>query len=210
MIKLESFVQGPMENNCFLLFDDLSREAYIIDPSFDTAETIAFVQENQLKIKAILLTHAHFDHIAGITDLQKAYSSPFDIGLSSADEALYDQAGGAGAYHIDLGQLPAISLHLTQGQRLELGSDVIEVREVPGHTRGHVLFYVPALKAAFCGDLIFKQGVGRTDLAGGDFATLLASIHNQVLTLPGDTTLYPGHGPSTTVADEMANNPFLR
>lgn len=209
MIELFQFVLGPLENNSFILKADGSREAFIVDPSFDPAPMFEHIRQNHLDILGILLTHAHFDHIAGIPYLCSVLPPPIDIFLALADEALYAQAGGARQFGIHLGELPPTTRYLSHGEHLQLGKDIIETRAVPGHTPGHMLFYLPSIEAALCGDLIFKQSIGRTDLPGGDFDTILASIHNQVLTLPPGTTLYPGHGPETTVSDEMAHNPFL-
>lgn len=209
MIEHIPFVLGPLDNNCFILKEDESDEAFVVDPSFDPAQMFRYIQHDHLKVNGILLTHAHFDHIAGIPYLCSVLPPPMDIYLAAADEALYAQAGNAGQFGIHLGELPPITRHLAHGDRLQLGKDIIEVRSVPGHTPGHVLFYIPSIETALCGDLIFKQSIGRTDLPGGNYDTILASIHSQVLTLPLGTTLYPGHGPETTVADEMAHNPFL-
>lgn len=209
MIDLVPFVLGPLENNSFVLKNDASFEAFIVDPSFDPAPIARYIGDNHLNVKAILLTHAHFDHIAGIPYLVSILPPPLGIFLAAADEPLYFQAGGAEKFGLHIGELPPVTRYLRQGEKLQLGGDEIDVRAVPGHTPGHVMFYVPSIEAALCGDLIFKQSIGRTDLPGGDFDTIIASIRSQVLTLPIDTTLYPGHGPETTVADEMTHNPFL-
>jgi len=209
MINLMPFVLGPLENNSFLLVDENSGESMVVDPSFDAEPILTTIQERRLSVKAILLTHAHFDHIAGIPYLAAFLPQPLTIGLSSGDAAIYSNSGGAERYGFHIGELPKITLPLFHKQLLSLGTETIEVREVPGHTPGHVLFYVPSLQSALCGDLIFYRSVGRTDLPGGDFNTLVHSIRTQVFSLPPETILYPGHGPSTTVADEMSQNPFL-
>ncbi len=209
MIKLMPFVLGPLENNSFLLVDETSGDCMIVDPSFDPEPILIAIQERHLSVKAILLTHAHFDHIAGIPYLNAFLPQPLTIGLSSGDAAIYANSGGAKQYGFHIGELPNVTFPLFHKQLLTLGSDSIEVREVPGHTPGHVLFYIPSLHSALVGDLIFYRSVGRTDLPGGDFNTLVHSIRTQVFSLPPETILYPGHGPSTTVADEMAQNPFL-
>lgn len=209
MIDLATFVLGPLENNSYILSEDDSREAFIVDPSFDPVPLVQYVEQNRLIVKAILLTHAHFDHIAGVPYLVGILPASPGVALSAADAFLYAQSGGATDYGIRLGELPSITQTLVHGQKLHLGNESVEVRAVPGHTPGHVLFYIPSMEAALCGDLIFKQSIGRTDLPGGNYDTILSSIHSQVLTLPLATTLYPGHGPFTTVAEEMSTNPFL-
>ncbi len=210
MIDVSRFILGPIDNNSFLIADSDSREAFIIDPSFDPNPILDAVNANKFLVKAILLTHAHFDHIAGVGYLNAMLPQPLDIGISSADALLYANQGNAAIYGFRLGELPPITLTLFHGQIFSLGREKIEVRAVPGHTPGHVLFYVPSISAAFCGDLIFQGGVGRTDLAGGDWDRLVESIREQVFTLPDNTVLYPGHGPSTTVANEKISNPFLQ
>ncbi len=209
MIKLTPFVLGPLENNSFLLVDETSGDCMIVDPSFDPEPILIAIQERHLSVKAILLTHAHFDHIAGIPYLNAFLPQPLTIGLSSGDAATYSNSGGAKQYGFHIGELPKVNLTLFDKQLLTLGTVTIEVREVPGHTPGHVLFNIRSLQTALVGDLIFYRSVGRTDLPGGDFNTLVHSIRTQVFSLPPETILYPGHGPSTTVADEMVENPFL-
>lgn len=208
-LELKTFVLGPLDNNSYLLFDDVSKEAVVIDPSFDPEPVLEAVTRNGLNLKTILLTHAHFDHIAGTTYLVQMLPARVDLALSSKDALLYKNSGGAGLYGFSLGDLPEITMDLLTIRTLYVGQEPVLVKEVPGHTPGHVLFYVPGLEAAFCGDLIFKGSIGRTDLPGGDTRTILASIRSQVLMLPPETALYPGHGPATTVAEEAAHNPFL-
>lgn len=210
MINAYRFVLGPLDNNSFLLAAEESREAYIIDPSFDPELIFDAVKDRKLSVKAILLTHAHFDHIAGVGYLNALLPQPLDIAISSADAMLYANSGNAKIYGFHLGELPPVTLTLFHGQILTLGKEKIEVRAVPGHTPGHMLFYAPSMSSAFCGDLIFNGGVGRTDLPGGDWDRLVESIHTQVFTLPDNTVLYSGHGPSTTVENEKASNPFLQ
>lgn len=209
MIKNVPYILGPLENNSYLIFDEDSRTAYVIDPSFDPQPILETIHQEQLTLKAILLTHAHFDHVAGISTLVKMLPAPIQIALSPKDTALYKNSGGASQFSYSLGKLPKPTIALNAGLPLHLGQYQMEIREVPGHTPGHVLIYVPSLKAAYCGDLIFHHSIGRTDLPGGDYRQLLQSIRTQVFTLPPETTLFSGHGPLTTVAEEMAHNPFL-
>jgi glyoxylase-like metal-dependent hydrolase (beta-lactamase superfamily II) len=209
MIKNVPYILGPLENNSYLIFDEDSRTAYVVDPSFDPQPILETIHQEQLTLKAILLTHAHFDHLGGAGQLVKMLPAPIQIALSPKDAALYKNTGGASQFSYSLGELPKPTMALNAGQFLPLGQDQMEIREVPGHTPGHILIHVPSLKAAYCGDLIFHHSIGRTDLPGGDYRQLLQSIRTQVFTLPPETTLFPGHGPSTTVAEEMAHNPFL-
>jgi glyoxylase-like metal-dependent hydrolase (beta-lactamase superfamily II) len=132
------------------------------------------------------------------------------VHLHPADRFLYDNAGQqARQFGLEVDAPPAVSASLTAGQTLELAGLSCHVRHVPGHSPGHVLFHMPDSDCAFVGDVVFQGSIGRTDLPGGDFAQLMESIREQVLDLPDDTTLYPGHGPPTTVGHERATNPFL-
>jgi hydroxyacylglutathione hydrolase len=205
-----SFELGPLQNNTFILLETQSKEIVVIDPSFESQAVIDEIHRHGYKIRMIWLTHAHFDHSAGVGLIASAFEPKVLIGLHPADLDLYHQSGGAEHFglHLDPGPEPLIKFY--NGQKLHVGDQVIEVRHTPGHTRGHVAFYSDSARILFCGDLIFAGSVGRTDLPGGDHLTLLRSIQTQVLTLPKETRLLPGHGPETTVGEEITNNPFLK
>jgi hydroxyacylglutathione hydrolase len=206
---VQTFVLGDLENNTYLAFDPVSNEAVLIDPAEGSASILPIILKYKLQLKYILLTHAHFDHIMGIKEILAEIKYPIPIGLHPDDLELWKQGGGAAyfGWSLDPGSDPDLSL--SNGQKLPLGAYVIEVRSTPGHTPGHVIFYIVDQGIAFCGDLIFYRGVGRTDLPGGDEGSLLESIHQQVLSLPPQTRLLTGHGPETTVIGESKHNPFL-
>jgi hydroxyacylglutathione hydrolase len=209
MLTVIPFVLGPVETNAYLLGDDVTREAVVIDPAWDGDVIANKAAQMGWQIKSMWLTHAHFDHIAGAAEIARRFTPPPPIAVHSADLSLYQTQGGALLFgmHIEAGPKPEIEL--SAGRALSVGETEVEVRHTPGHTPGHVIFYCAAQGIAFCGDLIFQGSVGRTDLPGGSFETLISSIETQVFTLPDDTVLYPGHGESTTVGIERMTNPFL-
>ncbi len=203
---------GPMENNVYLLGDDSSGAAVVIDPSFDSQVVLARVEKMGWSLGQVWLTHAHFDHIAGAGEIARALDLPPQIGLHPADQGWYQIAGGAGKFGLSIPQPPPVTIHFAHGMMVPLVQGqppVVEVRYAPGHSEGHVMFYCEALAVLFCGDVIFHQGIGRTDLEGGDMPQLLDSIRDQVLSLPDQTRLLPGHGLESTVGHEREHNPFL-
>lgn len=203
---------GPLPNNVYLLADADGGDAVVIDPSFDSRFVLGRAEERGWTLRQIWLTHAHFDHIAGAAEMARAFDPPLPIGLHPADLIWYGQEGGAGKFGMTIPQPPEPDLLFEDGMPLALrvgGDPVVEVRHAPGHSAGHVMFYGAALQILFCGDVIFRKGIGRTDLEDGDPGVLMASIRDKVLTLPDETRLLPGHGPESTVGYERAHNPFL-
>lgn len=208
-LEIVSIQLGPMENNSYLLADPTTRQAAAVDPSFESQVILEEALRQGWQIHAIWLTHAHFDHIAGISDLRQARETPLPVGLHKGDLPLWRQGGGAGLFGLEIDPGPEPTLEFSHGQTLQLGDFELEVRHTPGHTPGHVIFYSSQSGAAIVGDLIFYHGVGRTDLPGGNHSLLLRSIREQILSLPPSTRLLSGHGPETTVEEERAHNPFL-
>ena len=156
----------------------------------------------------VLLTHAHLDHIEGLGQVKAAFDVP--VLLHPDDRMLYDAAPAqAAAFGLPVPDLPTPELSLRHGQTLQVGEVTLEVRHTPGHAPGHVIFYAAEAELALVGDVIFAGSIGRTDLPGGAHRQLFQSIREQVLTLPGATRLYTGHGPETTVEWEARHNPFL-
>lgn len=197
--------------NAYLVADPDTGEAVVIDPA-DEGEVIVSKAENRgWHIGNIWLTHAHFDHLAGAGGVANNASSPLAVALHPEDYTLWRMQGGAPFFGMridDLGPEPTIDLH--HGQILHLGGNRFEVRHAPGHTRGHVVFYCAEEGVVFCGDVVFYGSIGRTDLPGGDYQTLINSIKEQILTMPDETRLLNGHGPETTVGRERQFNPFLQ
>jgi glyoxylase-like metal-dependent hydrolase (beta-lactamase superfamily II) len=213
-MKLE-FVRltlGPLPNNVYLLGDADTGDAVVIDPSYDSRFVLARAVEHGWTLRAVWLTHGHFDHMAGAAEIANAFDPPLPIGLHPADLNWFRQEGGAGKFGMSITQPQEPVILFEDGMRLSLaegGESVVEVRYAPGHSAGHVMFYCEALGVLFCGDVIFRQGIGRADLEDGDMDTLMQSIREKVLTLPDETRLLPGHGPESTVGYERGHNPFL-
>ena len=213
-MQLEYFklTLGPLPNNVYLLADQESGAAVVIDPSFESQSVLTQAAKRNWQLRQVWLTHGHFDHIAGAEEVACAFDPALPVGLHHGDAAWYESGGGAAKFGLSIPQPPAPSIQLEHGMQLSLDGGMapaVEVRWAPGHSNGHVMFYCKSLGVLFCGDVIFREGIGRTDLAGGDMLTLIESIRAQVFTLPDDTKLLPGHGPESTVGYEKVHNPFL-
>lgn len=209
-LVLVTFVLGPAATNVYLLGDPASGEAVVIDPAWQGDVIAQEVERRSWQVRQIWLTHAHFDHFGGTAALANAMQDSVTVALHPQDLPLWSLNGGAALFGFpafDPGPEPSVLLE--NGLLLALGGVTFEARHTPGHTSGHVMFVMQQFDAAFCGDLIFQGGVGRTDLPGGDWETLLASIREEVLSLPDATRLFSGHGPVTTVGHERRTNPFL-
>jgi glyoxylase-like metal-dependent hydrolase (beta-lactamase superfamily II) len=209
MLSIVEFTLGPVQTNTYLIADPGTGEAVVIDPADRGDLIIAEAEKHRWRISNIWLTHAHFDHLAGAASIADRCAPPPPVALHPADYPLWRIQGGAPIFGMRIDPGPEPTIDLGHGQILHLGSNQFEVRHAPGHTPGHVVFYCPAENVLFCGDVIFNGSIGRTDLPGGDFNTLIASIESQVLTLPDKTRLLSGHGPETTVGMERRYNPFL-
>ncbi len=203
------YVLGPLDNNSYLLVDQESKDAALIDPSGEPETLLADAEEQGIQIRMILLTHAHFDHIAGVVSAVNTQTPAIPVALHPADLELYQQGGGAGMFGLPFEPLPEPEILLADGQLIRVGSIELEVRHTPGHTPGHVVFVCREAEVVFCGDLIFAGSVGRTDMPGGSLDQLLESIQRIILPLPPETSLLSGHGAETTVGEEAASNPFL-
>ena len=209
MLEIVSFTLGPAQTNAYLVADSETKEAAVIDPSWDGHIILDAAQKRSWRIGHLWYTHAHFDHIGGAGAIADALNPLPLVALHPNDHVLW-RAGGGGAFfgfEIDPGPEPTIDF--THGQILRLGSVEFEIRFTPGHTLGHCILYVSSAGICFCGDLIFAGSVGRTDLPGGDWNTLEKSIREQIFTLPDETRLLSGHGPETTVGEEKRSNPFV-
>lgn len=212
-MKVTKFTVNPFGENTFIAWDENTRQAIIIDPGMmqdhEREVVVKFVEDNQLKMQQVLLTHGHIDHIAAARWMADRYG--ITVAASPHDQ-LYYQMLPMQAQHfrlrIELEEL-TIDCPLHEGDVIELGDEKIHVFETPGHSQGGLIFYAPDSALAFTGDTIFEGSIGRTDLSGGDYNVLIASIRDKVLTLPSDTMLIPGHGPTTTVANERDYNPYL-
>lgn len=210
MLTYKLFVLGPLDNNAAVLYDDESLEAAIIDPSYDPQSLIDFIQQKDLRAEKVLLTHGHFDHYYGLPDVQSVLPEAKEVYLHADDLGLWREGGAAKKFMNEALQLPDPN-HVFHGEpEIRLGTHAIQVFETPGHTPGSVVYYCQEIGTAFCGDLIFYHGVGRTDLAASGFVELAKSIRSKIYMLPAETVLIAGHGKETNVAEEMRHNPFVR
>jgi len=209
-LELVVFALGPAVTNAYLVGDPESKLAVVVDPAWDGDLIHRAAELRGWRIHQIWLTHAHFDHFGGAGAISDAAPSPIPVALHPDDHSLWRMGGGASAFGIaDFDSGPEPTDYLEHGMKLSLGAHEFEVRHTPGHSPGHVNLNYQQGGMAFCGDLIFRGSVGRTDLAGGDMQTLLSSIRQEVLTLPDEAQLLVGHGPATTVGAERRDNPFL-
>lgn len=198
---------GPIQTNCYLAGCAETREGVVIDPGEEPERILAEIRTLGLTIKYILNTHAHFDHILANGPLVKATGAP--LALHPLDLPLLRQNGGAGLFGFDAPPSPEPDLLLAEGDTFSFGTHTFQVLFTPGHTPGHVSFYEEKAGVIFDGDVLFAGGIGRTDLPGGDYETLMASINHKLMVLPDETVVCSGHGPVTTIGRERAGNPWL-
>ena len=210
MLEIVHFTLGPAQTNAYLVADSETKDAAVIDPSWDGHVILAEAQRRGWRIAHLWYTHAHFDHIGGAAEIADALNPLPLVALHPNDHVLWRAGGGAPLFGFRIDPGPEPTIDFVHGQILRLGAVQFEVRFTPGHTLGHCVLYCAQEKVCFCGDLIFSGSVGRTDLPGGDWATLEKSIREQIYTLPDDTRLLSGHGPETTVGEEKQFNPFVQ
>jgi hydroxyacylglutathione hydrolase len=209
MLEIVTFTLGPAITNAYLVADSETREAAVIDPAWDGEVILAEAETRGWRIAHMWYTHAHFDHIGGAGTIADALNPLPLVALHPADHVLWRAEGGAPLFGFKIDPGPEPTIDLTHGQILKLGNIRFEVRHTPGHTPGLCVFYVESDSVCFCGDLIFRDSVGRTDLPGGDWGALVKSIREQIFTLPDETRLLSGHGPETTVKNEKQFNPYV-
>ena len=200
---------GRLGCNCSILGDEATREALVIDPGDDIAEILAIVERHGLRVKQIVVTHAHIDHIGGAQRLKRATGAP--VLLNENDLELYDQMDLQAAWlGMEMPERASIDLGAREGDRLQVGATGVEILDTPGHTPGSISLWSPAEKKLLAGDTLFRDRIGRTDLPGGDGRLILRSIRAKYFPLPDDTQVTPGHGEGTTLGREKEHNYFLR
>jgi len=209
-LMIDTFILGPIDNNTYLLTDKTSKDAVLIDPAAPSKRIVQHIKKNNLNLKEIWLTHAHFDHIGGVRWFLEKYADK-DIQAAIHKNAvnLWKIGGSARDFGFDFDPGPLPKKILSNNDILKIGATEFTVLHTPGHTPGHVTFYSSQDDVAFCGDLIFYHGIGRTDLSISNTHNLMKSITQKIFPLPDETRLYPGHGQFTTVGEEKNNNPFF-
>jgi glyoxylase-like metal-dependent hydrolase (beta-lactamase superfamily II) len=207
---------GQLQTNCYLVADAKTGEAMVIDPGAESERIYAALGtllETEVIVKYVVNTHAHFDHVranAPLMDkLSSAQASPPDLVAHSEAIPLLAQGGGATLFGFRVVPSPEPDMVVNEGDMLRLGAHEFHVMHTPGHSPGSISLYCATEDLAFVGDVLFRQGVGRYDLPGGSWTVLQTSIRSRLYTLPDVTTVYPGHGPATTIGGEKRSNPFV-
>ena len=200
---------GPLQCNCSIVGDETTHEAMVIDPGDEIDDILALVQQHKLQVKQIVITHAHIDHVGGAMKLRAATGAP--ILLNQNDYALLKMLDVQAAW-LGMKSPGKVEIDQSVGQAdlVKAGSLVANVMHTPGHTEGSICLYFPTEKKLIAGDTLFAGSIGRTDLPGGSFEKIIGSLHGEVLALPDETVVIPGHGPETTIGEERENNPFLQ
>jgi hydroxyacylglutathione hydrolase len=198
-----------LQCNCSIFGDEQSREAIVVDPGDNISNITEALARHGLTVKAIVITHAHIDHIGGAAKLKDLTGAP--VYMNSNDAELYAHLDTQAQW---LGmQTPSkteIDSEARDGDRLQLGGTEFQILHTPGHTQGSISIWIPAENKLIAGDTLFRDSIGRTDLPGGDSRQILRSIHDKLLALPDAAVVIPGHGPATTIGRERGRNPFLR
>ncbi len=200
---------GLLQCNCSIFGDEQTRDAIVLDPGDEIEKITAVLDQHQLKVKAIVITHAHIDHVLGANQLRTLTGAP--VYLNENDQELLDMlAVQASWLGMDTPAHVEIDSAANDGTVLRLGEADFRFIHTPGHTQGSVSVWIPQETKLVAGDTLFRDSVGRTDLPGGNTRQILSSIKTRLLHLPEETVVIPGHGPSTTIGREKERNPFLK
>jgi len=200
---------GLLQCNCSILGDEQTGEALIIDPGDQAEDLLGVLRCHKLRVTGIVVTHAHIDHIGGAQELKAATGAPVWLHPHDLELCRHLQAQ-AMWLGMATPEQTEVDLEAQEGDRLRLGNTELEILHTPGHTPGSISLWMPAEKKLIAGDTLFQDGIGRTDLPGGDARQILRSIREKYFPLPGETLVIPGHGPTTTLARERTVNYFLQ
>lgn len=206
-MKFKRLPLGIYQANCYIIWDEQTNKAAILDPGGDFEELKEFIENNKLSVSHVILTHGHGDHIGAVAEVRDYYKAEVmihkdDFDMLKNNKKNYSSQMGYNKIEIEADR------KLTDGDVINIGQLSLEVIHTPGHTKGSIC--IKCKDKLFTGDTLFAGSIGRTDLDGGSFEEIMASINNKILQFPDNTEIYPGHGPSTTIKAEKRYNPFLR
>ena len=209
-MKIDYLILGGYQTNCYVLRkDDSAKDCLIIDPGLEAGELIEFLDEQKLNPVAMLITHGHIDHIAGVAALRNRFAE-IKVYIHNLDaEMLSEPTNNLSAMAGSAFVTEAEDVSLKEGDVIDLAGVKLLVLHTPGHTPGGISLYSKQDGVVFVGDTLFADSIGRTDFPGGSMSQLLAGVREKLFTLPEETQVYPGHGPATTIAAEKAHNPFF-
>jgi len=213
MVQIKTFVFNPFQENTYLVYDDDTGQCFLIDPGChfeqEQQELTGYIARNNLEPQYIVHTHGHIDHVLGINFVKDHYQIPAVMHPSDLEVLRKSQEFGS-SIGLEIEQPSDPEILLEDDQNLHIGEAVFRVLHVPGHSPGSIALYHALGGIVFTGDALFRRGIGRTDLMGGDFSTLMHSIRSRLFTLPGQTVVYPGHGEPSTIGEEQKDNPLLK
>jgi glyoxylase-like metal-dependent hydrolase (beta-lactamase superfamily II) len=206
-MKVHQMAVGPFEMNTYIIADDANIDCVLIDPGDDIEKIIQFIDDKKYKPRAIFNTHAHIDHTRRLSEIQKHYKIPYFLG--EEDLPLVETLSNQGLmFGLESAEIPEISGFMEEEHPMKFGNMSLSFFHTPGHSPGSMSIYSEG--HVFVGDVLFRDSIGRTDLYGGNYDTLIESIRSKLFTLPDETIVYPGHGPTTTIVYEKQNNPFFK
>ncbi len=212
MLNVVFFTFNPFDENTYIIANE-KKQCWIVDPGMYDEQEVArmksYITEKQLQPQGIINTHAHIDHILGVNAMKEAYNIPF--GIHKDEQMILDRADVTAAmFGFELKNPPKQTHYISELEPLKLGDDTLQVFLTPGHSPGSISFYYKPGNWVISGDVLFSGSIGRTDLPGGNFDTLIKSIRTHLFTLPSETQVLSGHGPATEIGEEKKNNPFLK
>ena len=208
MIQIFQLPLGPLQTNCYLLACDETKQAAVIDPSWNGRAIAQTAADKGYTISHILLTHSHFDHVGGLAELKDVVDAPIYIHPDAVP--MLEQANlSARFFQLEIPTPPPADEMLAEGQVLAIGNLHFHVLFTPGHAPGNVSFHMPEYQVVFDGEVLFQDSIGRTDLPGGDYELLMRTIRDKLMVLPDETRVLSGHGPATTIGRERRHNPYL-